>query len=114
MKSSYLDSPIDLFLAEIIPAVTVPPKPNGFPIAITQSPILALSGEWGSLFAELAQNTAESSPHRPMPMTQDELLGLFDSDEVGRDVVLQPATLADLCSVETLNKPSLEVVYDNV
>jgi chlorophyllide a reductase subunit X len=71
-------------------------------------------GEWGSLFAELAQNAAESSPHRPTPMTQDELLGLFDSDEVGRDVVLQPATLADLCSVETLNKPSLEVVYDNV
>jgi hypothetical protein len=35
--------PIDLFLAEIIPDVTVPPKPNGFPIAITQSPILALS-----------------------------------------------------------------------
>ena len=32
-----------LFLAEIIPAVTVPPNPNGLPIAITQSPILALS-----------------------------------------------------------------------
>ena len=32
-----------LFLAEIIPEVTVPPKPKGFPIAITQSPILALS-----------------------------------------------------------------------
>ena len=31
-----------LFLAEIIPAVTVPPKPKGLPIAITQSPILAL------------------------------------------------------------------------
>ena len=36
-------SPIDLFLADIIPEVTVPPKPKGFPIAITQSPILALS-----------------------------------------------------------------------
>ena len=71
-------------------------------------------GDWGPLFAELAKNAAESSPHRPMPMTQDELLGLFDGDEVGRDVVLQPATLADLCSVETLNKPSLEVVYDSV
>ena len=32
-----------LFLAEIIPAVTVPPRPNGLPIAITQSPILDLS-----------------------------------------------------------------------
>ena len=27
----------------MIPAVTVPPKPKGLPIAITQSPILALS-----------------------------------------------------------------------
>ena len=35
--------PIFLFLAEIIPAVTVPLRPNGFPMAITQSPILALS-----------------------------------------------------------------------
>ena len=32
-----------LFLAEIIPEVTVPPNPNGLPIAITQSPTLALS-----------------------------------------------------------------------
>ena len=32
-----------LFLADMIPEVTVPPNPNGFPIAITQSPILALS-----------------------------------------------------------------------
>ena len=71
-------------------------------------------GEWGSLFADLAKNAGESSPHRPMPMTQDELLGLFDSDTVGRDVVLQPATLSDLCSAETLNKPSLEVVYDSI
>ena len=47
-------------------------------------------------------------------MTQDELLSLFDGDTVGRDVVLQPATLADLCNVETLNKPSLEVVYDSI
>ena len=35
--------PIFLFLAETIPAVTVPPNPNGFPIAMTQSPILAVS-----------------------------------------------------------------------
>ena len=35
--------PIFLFRAETIPAVTVPPNPNGFPIAMTQSPILAVS-----------------------------------------------------------------------
>jgi len=29
-------------LAEIIPAVTVPPNPKGFPIAKTQSPTLEL------------------------------------------------------------------------
>ena len=34
---------MSLFLDEIIPVVTVPPKPKGFPIAITQSPIRALS-----------------------------------------------------------------------
>ena len=31
------------FLADIIPDVTVPLKPKGFPIATTQSPTLALS-----------------------------------------------------------------------
>ena len=34
---------MSLFLDEIIPEVTVPPKPKGLPIAITQSPIRALS-----------------------------------------------------------------------
>ena len=43
IKSSYLVKPISLFLAEIIPEVTVPPKPNGLPIATTQSPTRALS-----------------------------------------------------------------------
>ena len=41
IKSSYRVKPICLFLAEIIPDVTVPPKPNGLPIATTQSPTLA-------------------------------------------------------------------------
>ena len=30
IKSSYLVKPICLFLAEIIPDVTVPPRPNGY------------------------------------------------------------------------------------
>ena len=71
-------------------------------------------GEWGSLFAGLAINVAEAPPTRPSPLTQDELLGLFDGDSVGRDVVLQPASLEDLCDVEKINRPSLEVVYDDV
>ncbi len=69
-------------------------------------------GEWASLFEELATNVAEAPPKRPKPQTQDELLALFSSDVVGRDVVLTPATMADMTGVEHVIKPSLEVVYD--
>ena len=34
---------MSLFLDDMIPEVTVPPNPKGFPIAITQSPTRALS-----------------------------------------------------------------------
>jgi len=71
-------------------------------------------GQWGSLFAALAQQVADAPPQQPAPLSQDDLLGLFDGDTVGRDVVLEPATLDDLCNPEALNKPSLEVVYDDV
>ncbi len=70
--------------------------------------------EWGSLFGGLADAVAEAPPTQPTPLTQDELLGLFDGDVVGRSVVLEPATIEDLCDVKTLNKPSLEVIYDSV
>ena len=52
-------------------------------------------GEWGSLFAE-----------------QDQLLGLFSADVVGRNVVLEPATIFDMVGKHEDIKPSLEVVYD--
>ncbi len=71
-------------------------------------------GQWGSLFAELAQNVADAAPHRPTPLSQDGLLGLFSSETTGRDYVLVPATIEDMCGVSTLTKPSLEVVYDEV
>jgi chlorophyllide a reductase subunit X len=71
-------------------------------------------GEWGSLFAELAANVADVPPHQPTPLSQDDLLGLFDSDTVGRNVVLEPAKIEDMCDVTTLDKPSLEVIYDDV
>ena len=32
----------------------------------------------------------------------------------GRDVVLEPATLEDMCGVAAVTKPSLEVIYDDV
>ncbi|EED36806.1 chlorophyllide reductase iron protein subunit X [Luminiphilus syltensis NOR5-1B] len=71
-------------------------------------------GVWGPLFAELAENVGSAPPTQPNPLDQDQLLGLFSGDAVGRDVVLEPATIEDLCSAATLNKPSLEVIYDAV
>ncbi|SEP68526.1 chlorophyllide a reductase subunit X [Ectothiorhodospira magna] len=71
-------------------------------------------GEWGPLFEALAVQVAQAPPQRPKPLTQDELLGLFSSDEVGRDVVLEPATWEDVHGHAMIKKPSLEVIYDDV
>ena len=68
--------------------------------------------EWGPLFEQLATNVAEAPPMRPTPLSQDGLLALFSSDATGRDVVLEPATMEDMCGASIINKPSLEVVYD--
>jgi chlorophyllide a reductase subunit X len=57
---------------------------------------------------------AEAPPVRPRPLTQDQLLGLFSSETTGRNVVLEPATLKDMCGRDEVTKPSLEVVYDTV
>jgi chlorophyllide a reductase subunit X len=70
--------------------------------------------EWGGLFEQLATNVAEAPPVHPRPLSQDGLLGLFKGDAVGRDVVLEPATLEDMCGVSAIERPSLEVVYDAV
>jgi chlorophyllide a reductase subunit X len=69
---------------------------------------------WAPLFETLATNVAEAPPVRPRPLSQDQLLGLFSSASVGRDVVLQPATTADMMGREILEKPSLEVVYEQI
>ena len=71
-------------------------------------------GRWAPLFEQLASNVAEALPHRPTPLTQDGLLGLFKGEAVGRHVTLNPATMEDMCGVSHVTKPSLEVVYDNV
>jgi chlorophyllide a reductase subunit X len=68
--------------------------------------------QWAPLFELLATNVAEAPPVRPKPQTQDELLGLFSGDSVGRDVVLEPATLFDMCGKTEVRRESLEVVYD--
>ncbi len=71
-------------------------------------------GEWGSLFAELAQNVSDSGPQQPTPLTQDELLGLFAAQDVGGNVVLEPASQSDMRGGVVVEKPSLEVIYDAV
>ncbi len=70
--------------------------------------------QWGSLFSDLAANVAAALPHQPRTLTQDGLLGLFKGEAVGRGVVLEPATMEDMCGVAAIHKPSLEVVYDTV
>ncbi len=69
-------------------------------------------GPWASVFEQLATQVAEAPPLRPKPLTHDALLGLFKGEAVGRGVVLNPATMEDMCAAEVLNKPSLEVVYE--
>jgi len=70
--------------------------------------------EWAPLFETLATNVAEAPPIRPRPLSQDALLGLFAAGAVGRDVVLQPATVADMMGRDAVEKPSLEVVYEQI
>jgi len=71
-------------------------------------------GRWAPLFEQLALNVHDCLPNRPKPLTQDQLLGLFSGESVGRHVTLLPATMEDMCGVSAITKPSLEVVYDNV
>ena len=69
-------------------------------------------GQWASVFEQLAEQVATAPPLRPKPLTHDALLGLFKGDAVGRGVVLNPATMEDMCGTEVIEKPSLEVVYE--
>lgn len=70
--------------------------------------------QWAAVFEELALNVAEAPPVRPKPMTSDDLLGLFSADQVGRNVVLEPATIFDMVGKDEVIKPTLEVIYDKV
>jgi chlorophyllide a reductase subunit X len=68
--------------------------------------------QWAPLFETLAENVATAPPVRPTPLSQDSLLGLFSADTVGRNVVLEPATLVDMVGKDEVVKPTLEVIYD--
>ncbi|MCU0658757.1 MAG: chlorophyllide a reductase iron protein subunit X [Polyangiaceae bacterium] len=67
---------------------------------------------WGGIFEELAFNVATAPPLLPRPLDQDALLGLFKGDAVGRDVVLEPATIEDMCGPQLKKKRSLEILYE--
>jgi chlorophyllide a reductase subunit X len=69
--------------------------------------------QWGALFAELGMNAAGAPPVRPTPLDQDGLLALFDGSETGADVVLEPASDADMRGKNAEPKASLEVIYDD-
>jgi chlorophyllide a reductase subunit X len=71
-------------------------------------------GQWAPVFEQLATSVAEAPPVRPKPLAQETLLGLFSGDTVGRDVVLQPATAADMLGRPEIERKTLEVVYDEV
>jgi chlorophyllide a reductase subunit X len=71
------------------------------------------NSQWGSLFQGLASAVAEAPPMRPRPLDQDGLLALFDSKETGGDVVLEPATDADMRGKYSQPAVSLEVIYDD-
>ena len=71
-------------------------------------------GEWAPVFEELAKNVAGAPPLQPQPLSQDGLLGLFKGDTVGRDVILEPAQVEDMCDPKVISKPSLEVMYEGV
>jgi len=68
--------------------------------------------QWGPLFEDLASNVAKAPPVRPKPMAPDDLLGLFSASQVGRDYVLEPATIFDMVGKNEIIKPTLEVIYD--
>jgi chlorophyllide a reductase subunit X len=70
-------------------------------------------GRWAPMFEQLASQVAEAPPVRPTPLSHENLLNLFKGDAVGRGVVLEPATMDDMCAGQAaLEKPSLEVVYE--
>ncbi|MEO0751771.1 MAG: chlorophyllide a reductase iron protein subunit X [Pseudomonadota bacterium] len=68
--------------------------------------------QWGSLFAGLSDQVSEAPPVRPAPLSQDELLNLFDGSETGAGFELVPATDEDMRGKNAKPKVSLEVIYD--
>ncbi|MBK8211254.1 MAG: chlorophyllide a reductase iron protein subunit X [Rhodospirillales bacterium] len=73
-----------------------------------------LGNRWAPLCEQLATNVAAAPPRQPRPLAHEPPLRLFKSKDVGGDVQLTPATPADLCGTAPIEKPSLEVIYEEV
>lgn len=71
-------------------------------------------GKWGDLFESLVENLADAPPTLPHPLDQDGLIALFDTEDTGGDFTLEPASIDDMCAAGSLNKTSLEIIYDTV
>jgi 3,8-divinyl chlorophyllide a/chlorophyllide a reductase subunit X len=69
---------------------------------------------WAPLFEHLATQVGEAPPQRPKPLSQDGLLGLFSPETTGAAVTLTPASQTDMRGGQTVEKKSLEVIYDTV
>ena len=69
---------------------------------------------WGSVFEQLSTQVGSAPPLLPKPLTQDGLLELFTSEQVGRNVKLEPASILDMMPAAAIDKKSLEVIYDAV
>lgn len=67
---------------------------------------------WADMFDALAKGVASSTPEQPSPLSQDQLLGLFAGSEDESAVPMTPASAADLRGKHFVDKPSLEVIYD--
>ena len=102
------------FCAEVgIPVLSAIPQHDDIRKKSANYEIIGIpGGQWAPMFETLAKNVAEAPPVRPTPLSQDGLLGLFKGDAVGRGVVLDPASQADMRGHEVVEKPSLEIVYD--
>jgi chlorophyllide a reductase subunit X len=98
-----------------IPVLAVLPADEDIRRKSAAYQIVGKPGErWAPLFETLAAAVAEAVPNHPKPLSQDELLSLFASDTVGRNYKLEPATAEDLFGAARVEKPSLEVVYDEL
>jgi chlorophyllide a reductase subunit X len=69
---------------------------------------------WADLFDTLGTNVATAPPLAPEALDQNGLLALFANDDRDAGQRLEPATLEDMCGGRVVEKPTLEVIYDDV